>query len=166
MQDNSYLKIKNYFKNLVENHKRINAFAGYFNRDLQHKLASYDGISSPYLALFKYELGLEGPKQNTVAVRKVAFAVMFNNVPTDDFEKQYETIDKAEQLALSVLARVQFDNNNTTHLLYNTFLKDSVRILPVELSNNSFGVEVFFNLKNKQSLTVDVNDWNDIDTVC
>lgn len=166
MQDNSYLKIKDYFKKIVTNHTQLQTFSGYFNRDLQNQLASYDGITSPYLALFKYELGLDGPKQNTVAVRKVAFAIMLDNVTPDDFEAQYNAIDKAEKLALSVLARMQMDNNDKNHLLYNTFLKDSVRILPVELSNSSFGVEVYFNLKNKQSLTVNVNDWNDVDGVC
>ncbi len=166
MENNSYIKIKDYFRNLVDNHKQINAFSGYFNRDLQNQEASYDGIASPYLALFKYQLGLEGQKQNTVAVRKVAFAVMFNNVPADDFEAQYTAIDNAEQLALSVLARMQFDNNDKTHLLYNTFIKESVRILPVELSNTAFGVEVHFNLKNPQKLTVNIEDWEDIDKIC
>lgn len=166
MQNNSYFKIKEYFKNIVENHTEIQAFSGYFNRDLQHQESSYDGINSPYLALFKYELGLEGPKQNTIAVRKVAFALMLNNIPADDFDAQYTAIDKAEQLALQVLARVQLDNNNKKHLLYNTFLKESVRILPVELSNTAFGVEVYFNLKNPQQLTVDVTKWNDIDKIC
>ncbi|MBS9766518.1 MAG: hypothetical protein KGV44_03120 [Flavobacteriaceae bacterium] len=67
---------------------------------------------------------------------------------------------------MSVLARLQFDNNNREHLLYNTFMKESVRILPVELSNTAFGVEVHFNLKNPQKLTVNPNDWEDIDKVC
>lgn len=166
MQNNSYLKIKKYFEKLVKNHCGICSFSGYFNRDLQHQESTFDGISSPYLALFKYELGLEGPKQNTIAVRKVAFALMFNDIPADDFEAQYTAIDNAEQLALQVLARVQLDNNNKNHLLYNTFLKDSVRVLPVELSNTAFGVEVYFSLKNPQKLTVDPNEWKDIDKVC
>ncbi|CAA0156616.1 hypothetical protein [Tenacibaculum maritimum] len=166
MQNNSYLKVKNYFKNLVENHNGIKAFSGFFNRDLQNKMSDYDGIESPYLALFKYELGLEGPKQNTVAVRKLAFAVMFTKVDAEDYEKQYQAIDDAERIALSVLARVQFDNNKREHLLYNTFIKNSVRILPVELSNESFGVEIYFNLKNPQSLKLNPADWVDVDKIC
>ncbi len=166
MEDNSYIKIKHYLEELSKKHKRINAFSGYFNRDLQRQEASFDGISSPYLALFKYVLALEGPKQNTTAVRKVAFALMFNDVDADDIDAQYKAIDDAEELALSVLARVQFDNNNRNHLLYNTFIKDSVRILPIELSNTAFGVEVYFDLKNPQKLTVNPDDWSDIDKIC
>ncbi len=166
MENNSYIKIKHYFEDLVAHHRHINAFSGYFNRELQNQEASFDGLASPYLALFKYQLGLEGPKQNTVAVRKVAFAVMFNDVPADDFEAQYTAIDNAEQLSLTVLSRVQFDNNDKTHLLYNTFIKESVRIIPVELSNTAFGVEVHFSLKNPQRLTVNLEDWKDIDKLC
>lgn len=166
MKNNSYLKIKDYFEILVSKHKYINEFVGYFSRDLHSKSASRKGIASPYLALFKYEIGLDGSEQNTVAVRKLGFAVMFNNVAPDDFNKQYEAIDTAEQLALSILARIRFDNNKKEHFLYNSLLKDSIRILPIELSAQSFGVEVYFNLKNPQNLVVNPEDWEDIDEVC
>lgn len=166
MQSNSYLKLKKYFENLVKNHVHIHTFCGYFNRELNVKLARYEGIPHPYLALFDYKLGLDGSKQNTVALRSFAFAIMLNGVDSDNFESQYQAIDTAERLALSVLARVQLDNNNKSHFLFNTFLKDKVRILPVELSNESFGVEVFLGLKNPQNLTVDPDDWLDLSSVC
>lgn len=166
MKNNSYLKIKDYFETLVSKHKHINEFVGYFSRDLHSKSARRKGIASPYLALFKYEIGFDGPEQNTIAVRKLGFALMLNTVAPDDFNKQYEAIDTAEQLALSVLARIQLDNNNRKHFLYNSLIKDSIRILPVELSAQSFGVEVYFNLKNPQNLVVNTDDWEDIDRVC
>lgn len=166
MKNNSYKKIKDYFQYLVSQHTEINAFAGYFNRDLQHQISSRNGITSPYLALFRYELGLDGHKQNTVAVRKIGFAVMFENIPPDDFQRQYQAIDDAEALALSVLSRIQYDNHQKEHLLFNTFIKDSVQILPVELSNYSFGVEVYFDLKNPQNLKVNPQQWNDIHQIC
>ncbi len=166
MKNNGYLKTKNYFQEIVAKNLKINEFVGYFTRDLHHKQASFKGLNSPYLALFKYELGLDGERQNTVAVRKVGFAVMRTKVSADDFEAQYAAIDECEKIALQVLARIRYDNNNREHFLYNSFLKDSVRVLPVELSSQSYGVEVFFNFKNPQSLEVVPDDWEDIDSVC
>lgn len=166
MQNNSYNSVKKYFSQLVENHNEIRSFVGFFNRELQHKEASRYGLPSPYLALFGYEIGLDGGKPNTVAVRKIQFAVMASGVPADDFEAQYAAIDRAEQLALSVLSRIQFDNNDKEHLLYNTFVKDSVRILPVELSNTAYGVEVYFHLKNPQNLTLNPDLWADVEKRC
>lgn len=164
--NNGYLEIKNYFKQLTENSNSIKEFSGFFNRELQNIITSFDGVKNPYLALFKYQLGLDGPKQNTVAVRQIGFAVMFNNVDNEDFELQYQSIDIAEKIALQVLARIQYDNNRKDHILFNSFLKESVQILPVELSNTSFGVEVFFSLRNKQSLSLIAEDWKDINSVC
>lgn len=166
MKTNSYLQSKNYFDELVQKHKKINEFIGFFNRELHEKQGSFDGIASPYLALFKYEAGLDGPEQNTIAVRKVAFALMRTDVATDDFDAQYQAVDECEKLALSVLARIRYDSNNRNHFLYNSFLKESVRILPVELSSQSYGVEVYFNLKNPQPLIVNPDEWSDIDEVC
>ncbi len=163
---NSYIKMKEYFADLVEQHTSINEFIGYFSRELSQRDASRAGIASPYLALFKYEMGFEGQQMNSTAVRKLGFAVMFNNVSPDKYEDQYNAIDEAEQLALSVLARINFNNNDRNHFLYKSFIKDSVKILPVELSSRSFGVEVYFSLKNPQSLTLNPVDYEDVDTVC
>ena len=84
----------------------------------------------------------------------------------DDFEGQYNAIDTAEKLAIKVLSRINFDSNTQSHFLWNSFLKDSVVINPVELTGNDFGVEVFFNFKNKQPLKVELEDWKDINKIC
>ncbi|HAD79021.1 MAG TPA: hypothetical protein DCF99_05955, partial [Flavobacteriaceae bacterium] len=120
----------------------------------------------PNLTLFKYKLGFDGPEENTIAVRQIGFAIMFTKVKKDDFEAQYDTIDIAEQMAIKVMSRVKFDNHNESHFLYNSLIKDSIEISPVELSASDFGVEVFFNLRNKQLLRVDPADWKDIEKVC
>ncbi len=166
MASNSYLKMKNYFADLVEQHTLINEFIGYFSRELAQKDARRDGIASPYLALFKYEMGFEGQQMNSTAVRKLGFAVMINNISPDKYEEQYTAIDKAEQLALSVLARINYNSNDHNHFLYNAFIKESIKILPVELSTRSFGVEVYFSLRNPQSLTINPDIYEDINFVC
>ncbi len=166
MKENSYLEVKRYFEYLVEKSTFLSDFVGYFQREWANRTGSKAGLKSPYLALFRYELGFDGPDQNTVAVRKIGFSIMYNNVKNDDLDAQYNAIHDAEALALKVIARIRFDSNNQEHFLFNSFLKDSVEINPVELSAAEFGVEVFFNLKNKQLLKVDPSDWNDIDTVC
>ncbi len=166
MKENSYIEVKNYFENLVEQSNFLNDFVGFFQREWANKTASVKGLKSPTLALFKYELGFDGPDQNTLAVRKIGFAIMFNRVKRDDLEAQYNAIHEAEKLAVKILARIRYDNFLSGHILYNSFLKDSVEITPVELSGSEFGVDVQFNLKNKQNLKIDEADWKDIDNIC
>lgn len=167
MDNNGYLKLKNYFQNLTAQANFLNGFAGFFSRELATQLTSRkDPLQAPYLALFKYQLGLEGDEMKTMGIRKLGFAVMINDVPKDDYELQYAAIDRAEQLALKVLARVKYDNNLKTHFLWNSLQKDSINIEPVELSRSDFGVEVTFDLKNSQTLTLDPADWKDITNIC
>ncbi len=154
-KNNSYSTMKGYLKQVVSEHPHIKGFVGYSSSELHKKQNDFDGIASPFLAMFKYELGLDGEKLNTIGVRKFGFAVMRSDVPTDDFEAQYEAVDECEALALSVLARINYDNNNPKHFLHNSFLKNTAKIKPVELSANSFGVECYFSLRNKQYLGLD-----------
>lgn len=166
MKENSYLQVKDYFENLVQQSNFLNDFVGFFEREWATKTASVKGLKSPCLALFKYNLGFDGPEQNTIAVRKTGFAIMFNDIKAGDYQAQYQAIHDAEALAVKVLSRIRHDNYDDSHFLYNAFLKDSVDISPVELSGNSFGVDVLFNFKNKQKLIVQVEDWKDIPHVC
>lgn len=166
MQENSYIEIKNYFENLVLKSNFLNDFTGFFQREWATKKASVQGLQEPVLSLWKYELGFDGPEQNTIAVRKIGFAIMYNKVKPDDLDAQYNAIHNAEQLAVKVLARIRWDSNQKEHPLYNSFLKDSVEIAPVELSGNEFGVDVTFNFRNKQLLILDPADWEDITQTC
>ena len=166
MKENSYLQTKNYFENLADQSNFLNDFVGFFQREWATATASVKGLQSPILALFKYENGFEGPDHNTIAVRKIGFAIMFNDVAADDYDAQYNAISEAERLSGKVLARLRYDNYQQDHFLYNSFLKETVEISPVELSGNEFGVEVLFSLKNKQSLVLIPDDWKDIDQVC
>ncbi|MCW0492494.1 hypothetical protein [Riemerella anatipestifer] len=166
-KSNSYLKLKKYFQNLVEQSNFLNDFSGYFSRELHNKEQSSKGLKSPCLALFGYSLGIEGEAMASTAIRRVSFGILYNNVPPDDYEKQYERIDNAEELALRVVARIKLDSNTNGHLLYNSLIKNSVEVRPIELEGvGIFGAEVFFNLKNPQHLKVSTDDWKDLDKIC
>lgn len=166
-KSNSYLKLKNYFSNLVEQSNFLNDFVGYFSRELHNKEQSTKGINSPCLALFGYNLGIEGEEMASSAVRKMSIGILYNNVPPDDYEKQYEAIDNAEALALKVVGRMKFDSNIPNHLLYNSIIKNSVEIRPIELEGvGIFGAEVSFHLKNIQRFKLSADDWKDLDKIC
>lgn len=166
MKESSYIQIKNYFESLVLQSTFLNDFVGFFEREWNSKKASVKGLKSPTLALFKYKLGFDGPHENSLAVRKIGFAIMFNGIKTGDLEGQYSAIDLAEHLAVKVLSRIRIDSADPEHFLYNSLLKDSVEINPVELSSNDFGVDVIFNIKNKQILKLDPADWKDMNYLC
>ena len=166
MQENSYLQIKDYFENLVNQSNFINDFVGFFQREWANRKSSVRGLQEPALSLWKYEMGFDGQEQNTIAVRKLGFAIMYNKIKPDDLQGQYNAINNAEQLAIKVLSRIKFDSSQRDHFLFNSFIKDSVTITEVELSGNEFGVDVTFNLKNKQLLQLDPDDWQDVDSVC
>lgn len=159
--------MKNYFENLTNKSKFLNGFAGFFARELLNKLGSKkEPLQAPYLALFRYNLGLEGQEQNTQAVRKLGFSIILHNIKPDNYEAQYEAVDRAETLALKVLARIIFDNKKNDHFLWNSVIKDSVQIIPLDIEKIGFGVEVTFNLKNWQSMKLDPADWEDVESVC
>lgn len=166
MKENSYLEVKNYFENLVMQSTFLNDFVGFFEREWSSKTSSVKGLKSPVLALFRYTLGFDGQNDNSVAVRKIGFAIMFNKIKPGDLDAQYQAIHDAEQLSIKILARMRYESFNSDHFLYNAFLKDSVEIKPVELSAGDFGVDVLFNLKNKQPLKVDFADWKDLEDIC
>lgn len=166
-KNNSYLQLKDYFANLVEQSQFLGDFVGYFSRELHNKEQSTKGITSPCLALFGYSLGIEGEEMASTAVRKLSFGILYNNIPPDDYERQYEAIDNAEALALKVVGRLKLDSNTPEHLLYNSLAKNSVEIRPIELEGvGIFGAEVSFHLKNIQRFKLSADDWKDLDKIC
>jgi len=162
---NSYLKMKNYFEDLASKSVHVKSFAGYFQRELV-ALDSGDQLQSPYLAVFDYQLGLSGPEQNTISVRKIKFAIMYKNLPEDNLAAQYLAIDNAEAIILKFLSRIKMDSYKEDHFLYQAFRKENSKITPVELSINSFGAEVSLEFQNNQTLGVKQEDWTDTYTTC
>lgn len=165
MQSSSYLQVHNYFKDLVSQSNFLNDFVGLFDREWATRTNSPAGIQSPVLTLYKYDLGFEGSGNNTIAVRKVALSIIFNDVK-DDFASQYQAIQDAEALALKLVSRINHDNYVRNHLLYNSFLKETVEMFPEELSAKQFGVSVMFSIKNPQVLSLNPDDWKDLDKAC
>ena len=164
-ENNSYLKMKNYFQDLVSKSNLVNSFAGYFRRELLSK-KDRDDFSSPYLALFDYELVFTGPEQNTISTRKIGFAVVFQNIPEDEMELQYQSIDDAEQIILQFMARMKIDAANEQHFLYRAFKKEGAIITPVDLEDGGFGAEVTIEFHNNQSLKALPNAWTDDFLTC
>lgn len=167
MEGNGYLKMKNYFEDLVDQSNFLNGFAGFFARELFNKLGSRkEPLKAPYLALFKYTLGLDGNEQSTQAIRKLGFSIIIHDIKPDDFEAEYAAVDLGETLALKVIARMIYDSKTPKHFLWNSVLKESIQIVPIDIEKIGFGVEVSFNVKNNQSMKIDLLDWKDVDSVC
>lgn len=163
----SYLMMKDYFAHLVEQSKFLNDFVGYFSRELHNKQSSFRGIHYPCLALFGYNIDVEGGEIQSSAIRNMNFGILIGNISAGNYEKQYETIDQAERLAIKTISRMRYDSNNPEHFLYGALIKNSVEIRPIELEGDGlFGVEVSFKLKNIQSFKLNKDDWKDIDKVC
>lgn len=158
-ENNSYLKMKEYFEDLVSKSTHVKSFAGYFQRELFNEKEK-DSWESPYLALFDYELSLSGPEQNTISVRKIGFAVVYSNIE-DDIQKQYGAIDEAEKIVMKFLSRIRIDSFNAEHFLYQSFNKENTLITPVELEDGGFGAECYLEFKNNQSLKATAEDWTD-----
>ena len=161
-----YLTIKDYFEHLGTHAKFLKGFAGFFDRELLTKINSYDGLENPYLALFKYSIALEGNEQNTQANRQIGFVIAFGKIDAGNYAAQYKAIDDAEKFAFKVLARIKYDNARKDFFLWNSLIKESIQINPFELENGEFGAEVFFNIKNPQSLVCDITDWDDLTDKC
>ncbi|WP_313361425.1 hypothetical protein, partial [Empedobacter sp.] len=90
---------KDYFDNLVDQSNFLNDFVGFFQREWANRTAAVTNkLASPNLTLFKYKLGFDGPEENTIAVRQIGFAIMFNKIDTANYEAQYNAIDLAEKL--------------------------------------------------------------------
>lgn len=162
-----YLALKNYFHHLADKNKLIQGSVGYFSREIIEKASSFNGIASPFLAIYDYELGLDGGEQNTVGVRKITFSIVFADAPLDDFEGQQAKIDQAEQIAIQLLARLRWDSNDKNHFLYQSFQKELTKIYPIEEPQaHLYGVDVVVHLRTQQSLRVNPDDWHDVFLTC
>lgn len=161
-----FIKIKDYFEALVTASTFLKSFTGIFSREFFNKQQEYEGLPSPGLSMFRYELNHESNGQNTIAVRQIGFSIFYNDIASDDFAAQYQAIADAELLANKILARIRWDSAQKDHPMFNTYLAQSPQILPFELKASSFGVDVFLSLRNPQHLSVDLDDWQDLSQVC
>lgn len=162
-----YEQLKNYFQFLAEKNKQIKDSVGYFSREIIEKSSSFSGIASPFLAVYNYEVGLEGGQLNTIGSRKIVFSIIYADTPHDDFNAQQYAIDQAEQIAFQLLARIRWDNSDPKHFLYGAFQKEMTKIFTIEEPQaNFYGVEVELYFHTPQSLKVDPNHWEDTFLTC
>ena len=162
-----YKQLKDYFHHLADKHVMIQEHVGYFSREIIEKQSSFAGITSPFLAIYDYELGLDGGELNTLGRRKLVFSIVFADAPHDDFEGQQEKIDQAERIALQLLARIRWDSHQRNHFLYGAFEKDLTRIFPIEEPQaHLYGVDVEVHFKTKAPLVVNPADWEDTFLTC
>ena len=155
-----YLQLKKYFSDLADQNIHIKDKVGYFSREIAEKERSFNGIASPFLAIYDYELGLDGGELNTMGRRKITFSIIYANAPHDNSEAQQELISKAEAIALQCLARIRWDNHQKGHFLFNSFEKDLTKIYPVEDPQaHFFGVDVEVHFKTPTPLEVKQEDW-------
>ena len=72
-----YLQLKKYFSDLADQNVHIKDKVGYFSREIGEKERSFNGIASPFLAIYDYELGLDGGELNTMGRRKLTFSIIY-----------------------------------------------------------------------------------------
>ncbi len=165
----TYQKLADYMKALADNHTAINSFISYSEKELATEMRKRQALTYPALVLFGYSGKLDGNKQRTFAERSIAFAIVSKVNKRDDFQAQYQAINDAEQIGLSILSRINYDSKQPVmEWLYNAFDKNSVRFSEItgRETDNLFGMEFHFELKNKEPLIIDAADWADIDTTC
>lgn len=166
-RDLSYDKVIRYFKKLTELNLYIENFVAFSEQELTMRATGRRGLKEFTLALFQYSGVLDGNKQRTIGKRTIGFAIV-KPVATDDYKAQYKTIAEAERIGLSVISRINYDSQQPGHFLYNNFDKNTVRFNEIRAteSDNFYGMEFFFVVKNWEKLDIDPNDWEDIKDTC
>ena len=167
-RDLTYDKLLTYFRELAINNVYIDNFIGFSEDELALKGSTKKGLKGYTLALFQYVGNLSGNKQRTIGHRNVGFAIVKPVMQPQNYKEQYKVIAEAERIGLTVIARLEHDNKQPEHWLYNNFNKDSVRFNELKASeaDNFYGMEFYFKLNSWEPLTIDPADWEDIKSVC
>lgn len=162
-----FAQISTYFAYLVSVTPHIKNFVGTSERELLSMLNKTNRKDDPFLVLFGYEGKLDGNNQRTIGTRTVSFSILFRVTDADNFADQYEKINRAEDLGLQVLARINQDSQpkGGVDWLKGAFRKDSVRFSEVsyQTANGLFGCEFHFDLEAANPLIADSDFWTDKD---
>jgi hypothetical protein len=165
----TFSMVEDYLKSLSEKHVDIKDFVGTSIAELASKLTSFAGIESPIFIFYNITGQLSGTKQRSFNTRRISFAIAYARVPTDDFQKQKEAKNNAEQIGLDVLSRINYDSKiEGTGWLYNNFLKDTVtyEVYEDEEVEGLYGMDFSFELKLPEPLVAEPAKWTDGDTIC
>ncbi|WP_271730017.1 hypothetical protein [Aquimarina algiphila] len=163
-----YNKIKEYLGTLASSCSEIDDFVGYNEQELHDLLSSKYGISGKLLTIFKYEGALNGNDQRTLAGRVIHFGILESISKVDDYTLEASTIADCERVGFKVLSRIAYDSKRPdSKWLYKNFDQNTVEFNEIRLKSNLglVGMEFSLTLKTKQPLTIDVNDWSDIDSL-
>ncbi len=163
-----YNKVKEYLKSLASSCTEINNFVGYNEQELHDVLNSKYGIQGKLLTIFKYEGALNGNDQRTLAGRVIHFGVLEPISKVGDYTLEASTIADCERVGFKVLSRINYDSKKPdSKWLYKNFDQNTVEFNEIRLKSSLglVGMEFSLTLRTKQPLTIDINDWNDIDSL-
>lgn len=161
--------VEEYLKSLSERHVDIQDFVGTSLSELATKLTAHYGIKSPFMVFYSISSQLSGTNQRSFNTRRISFVIASAGINKEDFEKQKEAIDKAEQIGLDVLSRINYDSKiSGSDWLYNNFQKDTViyEVYQDEEVEGLFGMDFHFDLKLPEPLVALPDKWSDGDTIC
>lgn len=165
----SFNKVDKYLENLSDKHVEIKDYCSTSEEELASKISSVAGLISPALVFYDYYSKLSGNDQRTFSNRSIAFSILITGIKADDFQGQRDAIDKAEEIGLEILSRINVESKMpSTGWLYNNFIKDSVIMDEVisEGLDSFYGMEFHFELKTLEPLVVDKTKWSDGDKFC
>ncbi len=161
-----YDKIKQYLKNLSESYSRIDTFIGFNALELQSSLKMLAKENITALVPFAYEGSLNGNNQRTLSGRNIQFGIVRSISNTNDFNLESQIIADCENIGLGLLSRIHYDSKKpTSQWLYKNFDQNTVEFKEIRLKTaiGLVGTEFTFTLKTPQPLTVDINEWSDLE---
>ncbi|KZS41917.1 hypothetical protein AWE51_00275 [Aquimarina aggregata] len=165
--DNSldYHKVKRYLQAKADAYSKVDTFLGFNEQELHIELNKKCGPEGVLMVLFKYEGQLNGNNQRTLAGRVIHFAIL-KDVKKDDFDMESQVIGECENIGFSIVSRIYYDSRREdSEWLYKNFDQNTVEFNEIRLksSRGLVGMEFSFTLKTPQPLTLNIDDWSDLD---
>lgn len=162
-----YNKVKNYLESIANAYKKVDTFIGFNEQELHTELNKKRGPEGVLMVLFKYEGQLNGNNQRTLAGRVIHFAIL-KDVKKDDFDQEAQVIGECENIGLAIVSRIYYDSREEdSKWLYKNFDQNTVEFNEIRLKSSKglVGMEFSFTLKTPQPLTLNVDDWDDLDAI-
>lgn len=165
----TYKKMNDYLEDLVSKNVDLKAFVGSSVNELANKLASNNGVESPFFIFYGYRNRLSGNEQRTHNSKTISFAIAYNGIDANDYVNQKDAIESGELIGLEFLSRIYIDSKSSEiKWLYNNFIKDTVTFEPFEAeeAQGLFGADFSFELKVPEALIVTQAKWTDGANYC
>ncbi len=158
--------IVTYFESLADNHRLVN---GFFRMDLTEIQSSFRSkVEFPALVLESHEGDLSNSSlQATVNDRTFAFTI-YLKPKQRDYPGQNDSLTIAEQIGLSMIARMKHDASLPEHFLFNKFKVNTVsyaKVGPV-FNEHLYGYRFVGSIMGSEPLKVKPDDWLDTPVIC